>query len=114
VLVCFGGVRVGLGVSEGCGLGLGGSDLFLFRQTPNAPQTNAKTSGCEAGKYSGAEGATSESTCIECGAGTYSAATAATAESTCQGENQLATITTAENLICHQILLLIPLFKPLK
>ena len=58
-------------------------------QTPNNPQTNAKTSGCEAGKYSPFEGATSESTCIECGAGTYSAAIAAAAESACQGENQL-------------------------
>ena len=70
----------------------------------NSPK-NAKTTGCEAGKYSGeaapictgceagkyssTEGATSESTCIECGAGTYSAAIAAAAESACQGENQL-------------------------
>jgi hypothetical protein len=105
-----------LGVSEGCGPGVGGpifSGLFVWyggntknshlRQTPNDPQTNAKTSACGAGtyssvesattcttcgtgKYSGSEGATSESTCNKCQAGTYSGVEGATAATTCQGE----------------------------
>ena len=53
------------------------------RQTPNDPQTNAKTSACWAGTYSSVEGATTLSTCTTCGTGKYSGAEGATAESTC-------------------------------
>ena len=49
------------------------------RQTPNDPQTNAKTSACGAGTYSGE----AASTCTTCGTGKYSGAEGATAESTC-------------------------------
>jgi hypothetical protein len=105
---------VALGLSEGCGPGVGGSNLFRFvrgentknshvSQSQNDPQTNTNTSACGAGtyssvesattcttcgagKYSGAEGATAESTCLKCEAGTYSGLLGATAATTCQGE----------------------------
>ena len=65
------------------------------RQTPNDPQTNANTSACGAGTYSGE----AASTCTTCGTGTYSGEAASVCDmcqagtysgvegaTTCQGE----------------------------
>ena len=68
------------------------------RQTPNNPQTNANTSACGAGTYSGEAASTcttcgagtysgeAASVCNKCQAGTYSGVEGATAATTCQGK----------------------------
>jgi hypothetical protein len=71
-LICSGSFRVSI------------QENSHVRQTPNNPQTNAKTSACGAGTYSSVEGATTSSTCTNCKAGTYSGAEGASACNKCQ------------------------------